>query len=502
MPGSPIAIGPFVGGMNTYSDPAAIGDNEAVRIINFDVDLDGSLVSRPAILEISQSGGSGFGFKIIIVASLPTGTFLIGHTTSNTYAYEVNTGIFQNIADYPLVAAALYDNKVWLVSNEDLNDSGWWSPGGPLTAVPDMPTGVTAVVYKERLFIGTENSRIYFSNAGNLPVWDPSDFFDARSGDTQQLVKLLSLSGQIVIFKTESTHTFAYDSSPARGTVQEVSSSVGADNTDCVVEQDGTIYVYHNQSVYAINNWRWEQINNKMVFEDSIANMPTEYTERYTLSILGYRLVVRFGTKLYVYGLKTRTWSLWTTTFFPQRWYKLPEKDDNGLDVYFSGGYNKTERRVYSFQDRHDRIFSASLETFRCEIASKLYDYSIPYSFKRLFWWGVDIVTPVTIDAVIYPEVFNKAVTWAEVTAAGVTWNSGTIWGRPLDRNINVSDSATPALISGARTLIRYLKAIRFRKIMFEVSGNSLGTPETSPIRVLSMVAVVSNKQLMPKKIN
>jgi hypothetical protein len=47
VPGQPIQVGPFIGGLNTFSDDTSIADNELVLAENWDLDLDGSLVSRP-----------------------------------------------------------------------------------------------------------------------------------------------------------------------------------------------------------------------------------------------------------------------------------------------------------------------------------------------------------------------------------------------------------------------------------------------------------------------
>src|SRR5688572_1571561 len=44
---SELQLGPFHGGINNYSDMSAIADQELVDCVNFDIDLDGSLKTRP-----------------------------------------------------------------------------------------------------------------------------------------------------------------------------------------------------------------------------------------------------------------------------------------------------------------------------------------------------------------------------------------------------------------------------------------------------------------------
>ena len=55
MPGDALQIGPFVGGLNTFSDPSAVADNELVVCDNFELDLDGSLKSRPPFIDLAQN---------------------------------------------------------------------------------------------------------------------------------------------------------------------------------------------------------------------------------------------------------------------------------------------------------------------------------------------------------------------------------------------------------------------------------------------------------------
>ena len=54
MSGTPVKIGPFTNGLNILNEPTTIADTECVELLNFDVDLDGSIVSRPPIIAIAN----------------------------------------------------------------------------------------------------------------------------------------------------------------------------------------------------------------------------------------------------------------------------------------------------------------------------------------------------------------------------------------------------------------------------------------------------------------
>lgn len=505
MASTPVAIGPFTGGLNNYSDPAAVGDEECVQIRNFDIDLDGTLVSRPPIIQDSDLLAAPY-HDVIATYTEPNSrvTYLIYVTEETTRAYNTSVKTSQLIRNAPFRSAVMYDDKLWLVSDRDDEDGGYWTPTSSFTAVGDMAKGVSSVIYKERMFIGNSKGRLYFSGPGNLENWSSSDFLDVKSGDGQELVKVMDFSGQIVIFKTESTYIFQYDSAPTRGTVQAVSSSVGLDNSACITEQDGIIYVFHNQTAYSVNNWRWEQINTKVLFNNDLTSFPPGAVRKFSLSVLGYRLVIRYGDVYYIYGLKTRCWTTWTSSHPVDYWIRHPEKDSEGLDVYYAGGY--TGDKIFKFVEKYSDGPTENQETIVCSVTSKMYDYSVPYSFKRLFWWGIDIVTKHPVNVQVRPHVHSVGITWDDANNENYTWDqlrlAGGTWDRPLDKSLDVSDNADIYYVSGARVFVRFIKALRFRKVSFYLEGTNNGTSAEGPLRVFSMVSNISNRQQVPKKIN
>jgi hypothetical protein len=83
MPGEPIQVGPFVGGLNTFSDPTAIADNELVVCENFELDLDGSLKSRPPIEDL------GIDFPLEATGDMEfLGNFQVSETVSYLLASD------------------------------------------------------------------------------------------------------------------------------------------------------------------------------------------------------------------------------------------------------------------------------------------------------------------------------------------------------------------------------------------------------------------------------
>ena len=94
MPGQPVQIGGFVGGLNNISTSGEARDNEVVELINMEVNLDTSLTSRPPIEAI---GGTFIsqpnGWEVLGVYRLSSDTWYLivekptGATTWDLLAY-------------------------------------------------------------------------------------------------------------------------------------------------------------------------------------------------------------------------------------------------------------------------------------------------------------------------------------------------------------------------------------------------------------------------------
>lgn len=518
----PVKIGPFTGGLNTYSDPSAVADEEAVDIINFDVDLDGSLISRPPMVRFGAGGR---------YINRPLGTFttpagkrmLIFSCTDSsgnplTCFYNIDDNIFGNISSaYSATAMVVYQNKVYLIAPPGAVSGGSWD-GTTFTAIAAMPKGATACVYKERIFVATGRldttnpSRVFFSGAANPTSWTGTDFFDVNNGDGQDIRKIYSYSGSIVIFKTYSTFAYAYESSPTKGQVQSVSASVGIDNGDCMVEADNVLYVASNSDVYSITNWSWEQLNIKVPFEASNA-YGAWAANPYSLSRIGNRLVYRFYDTHYIFGIKTRTWTKWITTHVPDIWIQSPVIDTvTGIQTYFAGAYlNKDSNPLGNFLFKlKDGYTTTDLEVggFNVSVTSKIYSMNVPYSFKRLMWWGVDILTKTAISVSAIPVSYGPAVRWKDLQAPQVpiskTWAdmASNTWGSPLQVSLTVEDSTGINNTGGARMFLKFIKSLRFRQIQFNLTSNTDGSTVKGPLRVYSVTALVINKQLVSKKIS
>jgi hypothetical protein len=167
MPGESIQIGPFVGGLNTFSDETSIADNELVVCENFELDLDGSLVSRPPLvyrgvnLPLGATGNANILGYYYGPGNVPY--LLASDGLSKTYYFNGTVWVLitNTIA---ATAMAQFDNKAWLLAPfGSTNPGGSWSPTAGFVAEAQMPRGDTIVAHKQRLWVA--GGRDALSNA-------------------------------------------------------------------------------------------------------------------------------------------------------------------------------------------------------------------------------------------------------------------------------------------------------------------------------------------------
>lgn len=502
MVATPVKIGPFAGGLNSYSDPSAVGDAEVTDIQNFDIDFDGSLYSRAPITTL-YSPGTGNALQPLGWFIDTDGTRYFIYTNGNiTYARNETNGTVGQIALQPMQAVVQYDKKLWLTG---LVECGSWSPSGGYTVIAAIPKGTTLAIFKERLFVSgvTANpNRIYFSNAADFTTWNTSvNFFDVRAGDGQTVLKLQVFQDVIGVFKNDSTYIFSYDSNPSRGVARIVNGSVGITNAFCIVEYETSLYVLHEGKLYQISNWNFTMVNMKVPFVQYVAYASlTKFP--ITLSVLSDRLVVHYFDNIYVFNLRVGTWTKWfvdvdhTFNFF----LEVPRSSSSEPERYYAGcrADSGAGRALFEWRPIHD---SSRSETMTCYVQTKVFDMNVPYQYKRLFWWGADIVSDKDISWKLQPVTYTTAVTHQMLAAYTHQQITGSHL-RPLSISLDITAVETVQNPTAYRMFIKFPKSLRFRQVSFNLGGTTDGTTAQGPLRIYSVIAFMDSKAIVGAKVS
>ncbi len=325
MPGGQvIQIGPFVGGLNTYSDASAVLDNELVVAENVELDLDGSLVSRPPFVDpgVNFVLGATGNINILGYYYADDGTpYLIANDgLTSTYYY---TGTSWTLITNTIAATALtqYNSLAYLMSPlSSGNPGGSWSPSTGFVGITGIPHGSVLIAHKSRLWaaagqdagVGQNGTRLYLSNVGDPNTWAGS-FISIGAGDGQNVVQLTTYYNDLMVFKKNSIYRFSYGTDPTTGVPSKLSPDIGLAAADCVVTDNSIVYFIYNDKVYSITNYQINQINQKIPLR---ATTTAGIYKPYALSVFNRRLIVSYYDTMFVYSLRTQKWTTWKSQAF------------------------------------------------------------------------------------------------------------------------------------------------------------------------------------------
>lgn len=316
MAGEPLRLGPFIGGLNTGSDPTAIADAELAVCKNFELDIDGSLVSRPPMVELRSHIDVSDNLLTIGEATFSGTHYLFVSCSHSTFSYD---GInWSKIFSGRATIAIQYANNVYFITHPtSAVGGGKWSPSTGFTTVAALPKGQAAVIHKERLFIvpgidaTTDTSRLHFSEPGDFESFPSSNFIDISQGDGSNLIDLTVYQDNLLLFKNNATFVLAYDVRPADAVLRNISLTIGVTSQHCITNYENQIYIFHNGWVYELINYDFNRLNTKVPFiKDETAPSPFG-SESIFISLLEDRIICRYYKNVYVFGLRTRTWSQW-----------------------------------------------------------------------------------------------------------------------------------------------------------------------------------------------
>ena len=501
MPGDPIRLGPFVGGINQLSDATALQDNELVDAVNLELDLDGSYIGRPPFFNRSAPG-SGTGLKLLGYYITSTNTRLIGANSAGLWIFE--SGAWSFVTGTSTVTAAAmvqYDDRAYIIADvTSAGSGGYIDNAGAYTVVSAIKKGGAAVVHKERLFVvpgasatGSNGTLLQGSAPADFTTWPVSVFIN--KGDGQKLIDIVVYNDNLLLFKEDSTYVLAYDANPTDAITRKVNSTIGVASTNCVVAYENQLYVLHRNSVYEVVNYDFSKMNAKVPFLFD-ATKPGPWLTATYLTILGDRLIVKYHARIYVFGLKTKVWTRWDTgTRYIGPAVAMPIRGEvNAVPEYVIPTAVSTFNFVYGFRDIID---ANNAETIACSIQTKNYDYGVPHRYKRLMWWGANVSTMSDVTGIIQPIIIGFTVTWDQLTVYSWDQISVNTWDQPLSLPV-VIQNVVPAQ-SSLRKFVKFPKPIRFRQINYQVSFSYDGTSVTGPVRFFDLTSIIGTKEHVSK---
>lgn len=506
--GSPIQIGPWVGGLNTQSDQTSVADNQAVMIENLELDLDGSLLSRPPFADTGApfSLGTSGNLELLGYYYAPGQVpFLLGSDGLSTTGYFDGSAWHVLTSTFAATSFVQFNGLAYLVAPVgSANPGGHWSPAGGFVTDPNMPKGDAVIAYKFRLWIAVgrdavaNGTTMYYSKvlgtAGGIWVAVP-DFINIGAGDGQNIVQLVVYYQSILVFRTNSVYSFQFTSDPSSGAISLILPNIGLSDKDAVASFQSYLYFMYDGAAYEFVNNRAAQINTSVPFK---AGSSANIYKPFATSILGSRAIFSFYDTLFVFNITTRTWTTWVSTVFGGIGRIIPLISTaqyttaiaHSSVAVATGGTRKA--KTLSITDG----LTTDSELFNCTVITKNYNYQSSSTYKRLFWWGVDAVFRSTVIATVTPIVYSFAVTWGQLLA-GSTWSSllNFTWAQPLNGTLAVNVTRNTSGGGALRKFVKLTGSLWFRQVNFKLIFATDGSVTTAPVRIFSIMTYVKVKE-------
>lgn len=397
-----LLLGPFPGGLNNVAaTPDTIADNELAVCLEFDYNVDGTLQTRPPVARevvTTEPGADGFYPNILGFFVDTNGDIYCLATISTNLYYRMGNSTLISATDWTVIPGGIgnaeaglqYVNKFYIL----YGGGGYsWSPSLGLASVPTMPGGKSIQLFKERLWIsGLDSSRLYYSNVGTGDTWSGSDFVDVDAGNGQKLTSLYAGQSALYLFKTNSIYVLTYDSIPARGLIQNISTNIGLADRDCFTSYEGSIYILYGADLYRLSGYEFTRVNPKIDLT-LLADPSLSYKRKTSISTVSDRIVVQYKNNTFVYYPITNTWTQWTLRS-ASKWFYVPNTlQDFGYKVFLSPqnfDFTAGLGTVYVIKDKDTSGPLVENNTSTPKLVTKQFTFQTPAVFKRMYWWGVE----------------------------------------------------------------------------------------------------------------
>lgn len=520
----------FSGGLNNVNDLSTMADNELAILDNLEVDSNGSLSARPPIVKIGSTPVTGAKVEILGFYTFSGVTYIICAVgTSGTYRYNPATNTWLLITTIVGSGCAQYQDELFICSE---TATGGFYNGTTFTvlnaafyatngAYKKMPKGSQIVLYKERLFMISAEStmepggRILYSRINDLTnnteiydwdVWTAGvesltglNFFNVSTGDGQTITALVAGADEIFIFRGRSTYYFKYSNDIVNDSyLQQVDANIGADNRHCVVKYEFSYLVLSNGKFYRFVSYLFYPLNEQGKLELR-PDILTGLDLASSVSVFGRRAVIWYGAKIYTVDLEGGTWATWSSVHAPA-YFKLAPRSVGDLSGDIAYGVTGITGGSYGIYRVRESLNGTDSEAMTHTMQTKAHDFNEPASWKRMYYWTVDIYTGNDVTGVATPIQFiSSAPSWDAM--AQVSWDELDLntWDIPTEPSSDVTTVIDYAAISAYRVNVTFQKDMRFRRCAFKVITTSDGTTGDGPVRISAITVHAAVKQSLPK---
>ncbi len=525
----------FSGGLNNFWDESVIADNELPFLENLEFTPRGALTSRPPIwiqtgpqLPEANVHFDLLGYFIeedgdrFAVYTSPTKTYIYNLNNTWTEIWDQKAADFVQYQGYIIMCRTNGAGAYWGPNGAQVWNGTAWVTGNATEPISTMPAAAGLELHQERLFAfgprGTATQSImYWSNVTGEVAGQPqkdwrywetaTSFSSVNSGDGQWITGLVAGYNNLTVFRNDSTYEYTYSNQPELGTMAKVQEGIGAENQRCIVRYENALIILSADQAYTYYNGVFSSLNDQKVrFENKVS--PSTLQVPYALSILGARLIVFYSGNIYVFQLKTGTWSTWSTQTgfaYARTVPSPPDVIDKALEAWVISNKAATgTRSIYRICDHFHQ--NDGPEQMTCSIRTKIYDFDAPNEWKRLYWWAAEIMAVGEVTARVFPVSLDTTTQSSWDHLATFTWDQLAAvldgWDNPAPFPPNIETKSTFTWVRPERLNLKLDHALRFRRVYFELYVTTDGTASTAPAQIFSITPMIGAKAKSSERIS
>ncbi len=276
--------------------------------------------------------------------------------------------------------------------------------------------------------------------------------------------------------------------------------NIGLASKNALVAWENYIYFIHDDKAYEFVNNRASQINLKVPLE---SDNRTGVFDPYIVSLFSNRVIFSFWGVLFVFSIRTRTWTIWksdTHGAIGSIISAITDTDTEDATVFSSAIVPSGATRTAKTLSITDAVTDKT-EDFVCRIQTKNYNYQTSSAYKRLFWWGIDAIFNGTVTATAVPITWNQSVVWNQMNM--YTWAQVLPfdWNQPANPGSDVQTVRTTTGVGSIRKFVKFLKALRFRQIHYLLEFETDGSTASAPVRLFALMTYVKAHEKVSKTV-
>lgn len=401
-------IANFSGGINAKTNPLILKDSELELIVNYNLDIVGSLTKRNGydvfatqpvatkrvlgLYQYTNTETTAETTQVMVVNNSGNTQAVIYYNNAGTWATsKTNDTVVTTVTNFNRTRFKTFVDYLFRVNGQDVvatsinvNGSTWVTTNAPATITPSFIEN-----FKDRIYVARNGvalaSRVYFSSlpSGGAITWDTTNnWFDVNPDDGDEITALENNGSKMLIFKNRSMYRWDFAMTEPDRLI-----GVGTQSQECVKTNFdlGITFFANEHGAYAYTGGRPKLISRKIqkwfdaIDAASLDDMAAEVDADHYYLYLADSLTVNSATYTNVMAVYTISLDAWVIYTLNIPWRVATRLIQSGAeDIYFGSSNGRTYKWNSGLEDDSGGTDGDTAQPINTEVITKEYLLSFP----------------------------------------------------------------------------------------------------------------------------